>query len=118
MYKLLNGKTVEMTAEEIAAFEASREPEPLTQADFTRGIEAHVDAVARERDYSDAVSAVSYVDDPNPQFDAEARAFRAWRSLVWTYAIEKLALVQAGERDAPKSVDAFIAELPVIEWPE
>jgi hypothetical protein len=93
------------------------EPKPPTQSDFTAGIEAHVDAVARERDYSSAVSAVSYVDDPNPQYDAEARAFRSWRSAVWTYAIDQLGKVIAGERAAPESVEALIAELPLMEWP-
>lgn len=93
-------------------------PTPLTAEQFQRAIERHVDAVAAERSYSSAVSLASYVASTNPLWQAEAEAFVAWRDAVWVYALTELAKVQAQERAVPESTAAFVAELPVIAWPE
>lgn len=85
--------------------------------DYSRAIEAHVDGIARERGYSSAVSCASYVSSTMPQWAAEAGAFIAWRDAVWAYAFSELAKVQSGQREVP-TLDAFLGELPVIEWPE
>lgn len=84
---------------------------------FTAAIEDHIEAVARERGYSSAVSCASYLNDPNPVWSAEAQAFIAWRSAVWTRAFELLADVQSGKRAVP-AIDEMIAALPAIEWPQ
>lgn len=82
---------------------------------FQRKVEDHIEAKARERGYSSAVSCASYLNDPNPVWTAEAQAFIAWRSAVWTRAFELLADVQSGKRAVP-TIGEMIAELPSIEW--
>lgn len=98
------------------------EPGPLTEADYSTAIQAHLDAIARQRQYDSMLTAVSYISDPdeenyNPQYDAEGRALKAWRTAVWTYATAQLALVLAGERTAP-TIAEFLAELPTFAWPD
>lgn len=91
-------------------------PEPvLTLADYGRAVDAHIEAVARTKGYSSAISAVSYADDPNPIWKAEGVAFRAWRSASWVVVYAKLALVQGGAH--PPSIAALVASLPTMEWP-
>lgn len=95
-------------------------PEPaavlvLTVADYGRAVDAHIEAVARTKGYSSAISAVSYADDPNPIWKAEGVAFRAWRSASWVVVYAKLALVQGGA-PAP-TVPELLALLPEMVWP-
>lgn len=82
---------------------------------FTRAIEDHIEATAQAKSYSSAVSCASYVADPNPVWAAEAQAFIAWRSAVWTRVFELLAEVQMGKRAVP-TIAQLIAELPEMEW--
>ena len=80
-------------------------------------VDRHVNATAHARGYDNSVSLVSYrFDEARPTWAAEAEAFFAWRSQLWTYAIAQLAAVLAGERPRP-SVDELLAELPAIVWP-
>lgn len=101
-----------VTAEEKAA----RQRAALKLA-MERAIQAHLDATAAERSYDSIQTAVTYRDDPNPQFAAEGQALFTWRSEVWTYATAELAKVEAGERAVP-AVETFIGELPAMVWPE
>lgn len=87
------------------------------QSAFEREIEAHVNAVAAERGYSSAVSLASYVASTVALWKAEAEAFVAWRDAVWTYALTELDKAKAATREVP-TLDAFIAELPQMTWPE
>lgn len=92
-------------------------PSPLVTADdYGEAIEAHADAVARSRQYSDAGRLASYVNSTNPAWAAEAAAFVAWRDAAWGYAYAQMAAVQAGQRPQP-SVAELVDELPVISWP-
>jgi hypothetical protein len=118
MLKYVDGVATEMTAEEIAAFEASRQPAPSMPARelYAAAISAHLDAAARARGYDGALSIATYVGSSVPQWAAEAVAFAAWRDAVWTYAYAELAKVQAGQRAQPTVAD-LIAELPAITWP-
>ncbi|MGP3698793.1 hypothetical protein [Rhodobacter sp. NSM] len=84
-------------------------------AGVARAVRAHLDAAARALRYDSIASAVSYADEPAvPQYQAEGRAFRSWRSLVWERCYELLAEVEAGTR-APMTAEAVIAELPVLQ---
>lgn len=87
------------------------------QAAYQRAIEQHIEAVAAQRGYSSAVSLASYSSSAIPLWQAEATAFTAWRDIVWVYALAELAKVQNAQREIP-ALSAFIAELPVITWPE
>lgn len=90
---------------------------PPTIDDYRRAIEAHVDAVAGERNYSSGVSCASYKDSTTPQWAAEASAFIAWRDALWLYVYAELDKVQNAQRPQP-TIEAFIAELDPVEWPE
>lgn len=79
-------------------------------------LEAYTDTVARQRRYRSAESCVSYVGDAAPQIDAEAIAFKAWRSAFWVQAGIVETDVIAGTRTAP-TFDELIAELPQMVWP-
>ena len=82
---------------------------------FRSAIQSHVDATAASRRYDNGVSLASYVASGNPEWASEAQAFVAWRDAVWVYAYAELDRVLDGEREQP-SVEAFIAELPMIQW--
>lgn len=85
-------------------------------AEYSGAIQAHLEAKAHERHYDSIQSAISYRDDPNPQFAAEAAALFTWRSAVWTHATAELGKVTGGERPQP-TVAELIAELPAFVWP-
>lgn len=90
---------------------------PPTEQDFTDAVQAHLDNMARRRNYDSIQTAVTYRDDPNPQYAAEGQALFEWRSAVWTYATEQLTKVKTGERTVPTSVNDFLQELPNFSWP-
>jgi hypothetical protein len=87
------------------------------KAQVAEAVQRHLDAAVAERNYSSAAAAVSYVGDPNPHWDAEARAVLAWRSAVWTACFAALDAVMTGERP-PLTPEEMIAELPPLVWPE
>jgi len=51
-----------------------------------------------------------------PKFQAEGKALRAWRSLVWAYGYEQIDAVQSGARSLP-TPEELIAELPPLVMP-
>lgn len=84
------------------------------RADRVAAVHAHMDATAQALGYDDIRSAVTYADEPAvPKFQAEGRALRAWRSLVWAHCYQVLDDVQAGRRPIPSAQD-LIAELPAL----
>ena len=89
------------------------------QQEFTNAIQSYLDSKAQELNYDNCLSVCSYVDTGVAKFDAEGKAFRAWRSAVWAKGYEILAQVQAGEREIPTEEELF-AELPelAIEYTE
>lgn len=112
---LVTRKQVAMTAAEKAAREALIQAE-ITAA-FEQAIQARLNEAAIAARYDSIATAVSYAEEPAvPKFQNDGIAFRAWRSLVWAYAYEQLALVLAGGREQP-TVEAFLLELPELELP-
>lgn len=93
-------------------------PEEI-QKGLTDAVQHVLDAKAQELNYDNCLSVCSYIDTGVARFDAEGRAFRAWRSAVWAKGYEILAEVQAGKREIPTE-EELIAELPelVIEYTE
>lgn len=105
-------------------FEVVAIPEPTQeekqaqiQKQLTDAVQRVLDAKAQELNYDSCLSVCSYIDTGVARFDAEGRAFRAWRSAVWAKGYEILAQVQAGQRGIPTEAE-LIAELPqlVIEY--
>lgn len=115
-------RQVAMTAAEKAARDAElaaqvAAAQAAVMAEFELAIQGKLDAAAIVARYDSIATAVSYAEEPAvPKFQKDGIAFRAWRSLVWAYAYEQLALVLAGEREQP-TVEEFLAELPALELP-
>lgn len=92
-------------------------PPAPTKEDFRLSIQAHVDAVARARDYNDGNALAGYANSTNAVWAAQSEAFIAWRDRVWEYVHAELEKVVTGLRAAPPVTD-FVAELPAIDWPD
>lgn len=78
-------------------------------------VQGMLDARARGYGYDDIKSAVTYVGDPNPRFDAEGVALRKYRSDIWTECYAKLA-VHVDGTPLPE-MEAFMASLPAFVEP-
>lgn len=77
-----------------------------------------MDSVARERQYDNIFTAITYLDDANPKFAAEAKALKEWRGAVWTALYDLQAKVEKGEVEAPTSWEEVKTYLPTFTWPE
>ena len=115
-------KQVAMTAAEKAARDADiaaqvAAAQAAVMAEFEQAVQGKLNSAAIAAKYDSIENAVSYAEEPAvPKFQNDGKAFRAWRSKVWAYAYEQLALVLAGEREQP-TVEAFLLELPVLQLP-
>lgn len=94
------------------------EPEPIAPPpsveDYSAAVQAHVDAVAQSRDYRHGDALAGHVNDPKPEWAAEAAAFVNWRSAVWAQVYG----MWASPPDPVPTPAEVVAGLPVIEWPE
>ena len=78
-----------------------------------------IDETAQQKRYDDGLSCVSYVGDPDEEFNADAVAFVAWRGRCWRTCYNTLNSVKAGTVAPEDVTDAYVIErLPVMEWPE
>lgn len=81
-------------------------------------VQLHMDQAAQARRYDDIKTAITYADEPAvSRFQAEGRAFRAWRSQVWAFCYWMLDEVAAGRALEPTPA-ALFAVLPKLELPE
>ena len=104
--------------QQLFAVEGEPEPDPGALIEvFRAAIQSHVDATAVAKRYDSGTSLASYVASTNPQWQAEAQAFVAWRDAVWAYAYAEMDKVLGGERSMP-TVEQILGELPAMEWPE
>lgn len=94
---------------------------PLTieqrAAIIERAVQGYIDATAEAAGYDDMRSAVGYADEPAvPKYQAEGRALRAWRSLVWARCYELMTEVATGNRVEPNAqqVIALLPPPPVL----
>jgi len=103
--------------EKLAAAPVVEVPVEEVSKAYEMAVQHKLDAAAIAARYDSIATAVSYAEEPAvPKFQNDGIAFRAWRSKVWAYAYEQLALVLMGEREQP-TVEAFLAELPTLELP-
>lgn len=110
-----NGVVRDATPEEVAELEARAvlSIEELA-AQYSIAVQAHLDRTARRYGYDSIANAVTYAEEPAvPRFQAEGRALRAWRSLVWKACYELLDKVRAGSVPVP-ALDHVLSELPVL----
>lgn len=89
------------------------------QKQLTDAVQHVLDSKAQELLYDNCLSVCSYIDTGVQKFDDESRAFRKWRSAVWSKGYEILDLVKSGEMAIP-SEEELISMLPklVIEYTE
>ena len=97
------------------------DPPPLTEEQETRPYEnaaqLHMDTAAREHGYDNIATAVSYAEEPAvTKFQREGKAFREWRSMVWSFCYDMLAKYKAGAIQKP-TVEELVAALPVLVIP-
>ena len=103
-----------------AYIEGTEPPEPAErvnariQKQLTDTVQHVLDSKAQELNYDNCLSVCSYIDTGVAKFDAEGRAFRAWRSAVWAKSYEILAEIVAGTRANP-SEEELMAMLPELE---
>ena len=84
-------------------------PPVLTIDQSKVAIQSRLDSTAQAWGYDDMKSAVSYIGDPNPKYNAEGTTLRDFRSETWTTAESLVASAQP-----PKTIDELIAALPPI----
>ena len=102
---------------------APQKPKELIEAEIqkqlTEAVQHVLDSKAQDLLYDNCLSVCSYIDTGVAKFDDESRAFRKWRSAVWSKGYEILDLVKSGEMAIP-SEEELIALLPelVIEYTE
>lgn len=80
---------------------------------LTRAVQNHLDSKAYERGYDSIFTACTYDGDPNPMWDAEGKAYKAWRSAVWQYCLQVMIDCESGARPIPAGTE-LIAELPIF----
>lgn len=89
------------------------------QAEIVAMVQDIIDETAQQKRYDDGLYCVSYVGDPDEEFNADAVAFVAWRGRCWRTCYNILNSVKAGTVDPEDVTDAYVIErLPVMEWPE
>lgn len=85
---------------------------------YETAVDIWMNKKVQERGYNNVVSCISYENDDNPKFAAEASAVKLWRSRVYTRCYELLNAYVNGEYaegDIP-SVEVFLTMLPQLEW--
>lgn len=83
---------------------------------YKLAFDAHLDAVAAQRQYDNRLTIVSYEGSTKPQWAAEAAAFIAWRDAALDYMFDQLAAVEAGEI-APPTIEEFVGGITPLAWP-
>lgn len=122
MQKILNGQLVDMSAEEVAVWDAEQlaalsppTPDQIIAA-LTLDVQKMLDSTARTRNYDGILSLCSYAASSHPTFGAEGQAGVAWRDAVWAACYAVMADVQSGVRAVPSSAE-LLAEMPGLTWP-
>jgi hypothetical protein len=116
---IVNGAEVELSLAEKQAIvdewnaNLSETPEEII-ARLESALDRHLDAVAKKHGYLDVTHILSYVDDENPVWDSEARAFKLFRSRFWKAAIAIENQAKNGEIPIPTESE-LIEALPKFD---
>jgi hypothetical protein len=82
----------------------------LTVQDYERAVQQVLDKQARAWGYSTGMDrAISYLGDPNVQWNADAMVLRVWRSAVWVKCDDIMAHV---DPEHPPTIPEVLAQLP------
>lgn len=85
-------------------------------ASYTSALDAHIDATAKADRWDNRITCVMRAGYPN-QWQAKGIAFGTWMDTCYALAYQIMADVQAGTRALP-TIQEFISEMPVMEWPQ
>lgn len=85
-------------------------------AQFVQAMEGHYDAVAQVKKYDNRLTCTLRAGYAGP-FQSDGIAFAQWMDSINVYGYQVMAEALAGTRPMP-TVEAFIAELPPMVWPE
>ena len=94
-------------------------PLPTTEqiiAQYTAGVQQHLDDFAQTRNYDGIMSACTYATSTVPKFAIEGQYAVEARDATWAKCYEIMAAVEADSRPMP-TLDELLAELPVLTWP-
>lgn len=99
-------------------------PQPTMQemidrkkAEMDAVVQELLDSTAKSKGYTNGAYCVGYVGDPDPEFNAQAVAFRTWRSQVWRKCYQILDAVESGEISLDEiTAEYVLSRLPKIEW--
>jgi len=83
---------------------------------YVGAVQAHLDEIARSRNYDSILSLCTYATSTDAKFAAEGQAGVEWRDAVWTSCYQTLEQWNTGAIDTP-TIDDLIASLPEIVWP-
>lgn len=112
-----NGKIISADAN---GFPVLQDPPPPTTeqiiAQYTAGVQKHLDDFAKARNYDGILSAATYATSTVPKFAAEGQYAVEARDATWAKCYEILAAVEGGTRPMP-TMEELIAEFPVLTWP-
>ena len=87
------------------------------KAEMDVAVQELLDRTARSKGYTNGAYCVGYVGDPDPEFNAQAVAFRSWRSQVWRKCYDILDQVESGELEPEDVTVSFVlGALPPLEW--
>ena len=86
-----------------------------TLAQYTAGLDTHMDSIARTRRYDNRLSCSLRAGYAGP-FQAEGLAFALWMDSCNVLGYQILAEVQAGTRAMP-TIEEFLQLLPAMVWP-
>lgn len=81
-------------------------------------IQTMLDTKAKTLDYTDCMTACTYLNDPNTLWSRQADAFIHWRSAIWTQAYSDMADIKDGNKAMPESIPDYLATLPASNIPE
>lgn len=120
MKKMVNGKLVEMTKQDIAEYNAIQQEWKDNALErnkrlYSQALQRHIDNTAQQKEFTSGVSCASYANSIDQNWKQEALDFIRWRDQCWLYAIDVQSKVEAGTIDAP-SLDQFIADAPELVW--
>lgn len=77
---------------------------------FTFVTQEALDRGAQTRGYDGILDAVSFLNDPNASYAADARVAFAWRSAMWSYAETEM------NKAKRPTLAKFVAGMPKPDW--
>lgn len=79
-------------------------------------VDDKLEEFAKTRGYKSVVSCVSYIGDPNPQFDSDALIMRELRSQVWVTMNAYSGSIINNTTPIPKSMADIDSNIPPLSW--